>query len=162
MSALCDAYAGLQRNVCVLQLLAAVMLWEQTLVEGKGAPVWQEWLKSHGGGRSPPEQQCVRPSEPPATLQNPDSNQQYQGRCDIASTTPRRVRNVSCVQYRHYMYSRNGCRCILACCCNLDACSPCVHHLMMSSPQVCLSSLQLLVQLLADSISLREPVERKR
>ncbi|KAA6425570.1 MAG: hypothetical protein FRX49_04467 [Trebouxia sp. A1-2] len=45
-------------NMLVLQLLAAVLLWEQTLDEEKGAPVSPGWLKSHGGGRSPPEQQC--------------------------------------------------------------------------------------------------------
>ncbi len=39
MLALCDACAGLQHNLYVLQLLAAGMLWEQTLVEGTGAPV---------------------------------------------------------------------------------------------------------------------------
>ena len=99
MSALCDAYAGLQRNVCVLQLLTAVMLWEQTLVEGKGAPVWQEWLKSHGGGRSPPEQQCVRPSEPPATLQDisrlrPAESRQMSHSIDNTV----KVHNVSCVK----------------------------------------------------------------
>ncbi len=135
--------------------------------EGRGAPVWQGWLRSHGGGKSPPEHQCVRPSEPPATLQNVSRLKRAESRqmiCSINNT--RKVHNVPCVEVEQYMCSRKGCRCILVCCCNRDACSYSVHHLTLSSPQiclstpqVCLSSLQLLVQLLADIISLLEPVE---
>ena len=140
------------------------MLWEQILSEGRGAPVWQGWPKSLGGGRSPPEQQCVRPSEPPATLQKLVQTQtsKIKSRCEICSiNNTGKVDNVSCVEARHCMYSRKGCRCILVRCCNLDACGCSVHHLTLSNPQICLSSLQLLVQLLADIICLLEPVEGK-
>jgi hypothetical protein len=138
------------------------MLWEQTLVEGKGAPVWQGWLKSHDGGRSPPEQQCVHPSEPPAELQNVSRLRPAESRqMSHSINNTGKVHNVSCVKFGHQVYSRKGCRCILACCCSLDAGSCGVHHLTLSNPQICLSSLQLLVQLLADIICLLEPVEGK-
>ena len=52
-------------------------------LRGKGAPVWQEWLRSHGGGRSLPEQQCVHPSEQPAALQNPFQTQTSRIKADV-------------------------------------------------------------------------------